>query len=1609
MTGFSSAVQGNAQARVSTFGATGGRRAQPSRRGLTKEAGPLHDRLALSQAKPSQAKPSQAKPSQAKPSQAKPSQAALLASSWYHLRLTASQPESSPAAGHCAATSRPASSSDSLASSALRTVAGLLLSLTLFAGFATEAQAASRLLVLEPPPDALEGHSGTSDRYFTVRLTRPSLNRVEYRVCFTGGSDVYLDLDGGTSDSGEDFQPLLGTTPQTSNCVQSFILAGQTRPSSSQRIGIRVQGDTHDVVTDEVTATLSLISPTWDGTAVKNQTIRPITHKILNDDSELFFGSDVTGYEGEWVIVKVFLGFPMVKKTTLQIRPDRGTATLGSDYQGSSWPVTFYPNSTYAYTRIKLIDDDDFEGDEAFILEVDPASLPDGLTVDSGGNEVRVNIKDTEYELDLPSGSITVREDAGGASVQVSISQAQRRPVGVRVTFQDLSATAGVDYRRQHFTFRNGVLTFAPGETSKRFYIPIISDGAENESNELFRITLTQTVGGEMPQTRDIIIREPFSDEVRSHLSVERMGPATIQEGQNAQFKLKMNPPIQRDSGVVVALFVNKDNGGGWSYYHPVAFDDGDSEKILSVPIERDGRNTDGSIKALARGPGDHAAAYGPYYAGGFSASATVYFTDDPDPQRNQAPTIQAPSARVTNLQLAEVDATSASVSWDAVEHATSYDVSWSAESSDSLNAVAGAESVTGASATIQHDAGELMMLTVTVTPEYVDENGDTVALDSLAGTATLAVGPGGTQSADSQTSACVSAALLADVREYAGETWRTSPGHVERWSRVLAAFGESNAYSTNPMTVAEAQAQADRGLPRWAPVAPALQCLAAAPQEQPAPAEVQPATPGTPVTPELSLSAGSAVDEGGQATFTLTANPAPGSDLTVTYTVAQSGEYLDTPGAGSRTVTLAAGEASVVLSVATVDDAADEADGSVSVTLGTGTGYTVATDKGSAAVTVRDNDAAAQPAEAQPAPTPAPPSFSISDASAHENTDWRMFFTIRLDRKLDHKVSVTFSTRNTTPVSALDGEDYYGRAGFVVPFFPGQTEKQMWVAIANDNHDEDRETFEAVLSDATDGAVIGDGVGVGTIVNSDPMPKAFLGRFGRTVAQQALDGIASRLAAPRMPGAEGTLAGQAFTFQPRGAQDATPAASSPETSVLEQVAARILPALAPMGAGTDLGDPDRVEAGWPGRNGSMAPTLTLRDVLLGSHFSATSQPDAHGGSFAFWGRAAQATFDGREGAFALNGETTTAMLGTDYAQDRWLVGVSLLQSIGTGGYHDPDGATADVCPDMTAAMQEILCDGAVREGAGAVETTLTAAVPYLAFQASERVQLWGAAGYGAGEVTLTPETGSSLKTDLSWTMAEVGLRGTVFAPPPAGSGPALTVTSDALWTRTSSEKVRNGLAASEADVTRLRLGLEGGWPVALDRFGHLTPTLAVGARHDGGDAETGFGMELGGGLAWHAPAFGLALNLEGRTLLTHRDEDFRDQGVAASFTFDPDPATPLGPSLTVRQDWGGRATGGLDALFAADPLTQQPGSPASSSRWAAEAAWGFPAFGGAFTGSPHVGLGVGPGTRNYTLGWRLVPATAMSALTLGLQATRQEIDAAQPAHTVGLEVTTQW
>ena len=202
-------------------------------------------------------------------------------------------------------------------------------------------------------------------------------------------------------------------------------------------------------------------------------------------------------------------------------------------------------------------------------------------------------------------------------------------------------------------------------------------------------------------------------------------------------------------------------------------------------------------------------------------------------------PPPQAPTQAVSNVQVTAVDANNAKVTWDAVEHATGYEVAWDALDGDGQSIAGGLSvGVTGASETIAHQAPGAASLEVTVAPQYVDGNGDTQTLAGLAGTATLdlgstggdAIGNGGsTDSVQDDGGAGATpppdySELKAKIQGYAGEQASNSD-HARRWNRVLAALGDADAIAAghDPMTASEARGYADRGWSRWDEVVDAL------------------------------------------------------------------------------------------------------------------------------------------------------------------------------------------------------------------------------------------------------------------------------------------------------------------------------------------------------------------------------------------------------------------------------------------------------------------------------------------------------------------------------------------------------------------------------------------------------------------------------------------------------------------------------------------------------------------------------------------------------------------------------------------------------------------
>ena len=592
------------------------------------------------------------------------------------------------------------------------------------------------------------------------------------------------------------------------------------------------------------------------------------------------------------------------------------------------------------------------------------------------------------------------------------------------------------------------------------------------------------------------------------------------------------------------------------------------------------------------------------------------------------------------------------------------------------------------------------------------------------------------------------------------------------------------------------------------------------------------------------------------------------------------------------------------------------------------------------------------------------PPRLSVADARIEEAAGAKVDFEVTMSRASEGTVTVDYATSDGT---ATAGADYTETSG-TLTFAPGETAKTVEVAVLGDDHDEGEETFTLTLSNPRGGnAWLKDGSADGTIENTGPMPRAWLARFGRTVADQVIEAVEDRLRTPPGAGVKVSLAGRAL----RGATEE-------ELNALEErEAERRLEAISRWLAGEDD------DAGGPGESRA----LTGRDFLTGSSFALTGG-SAEGGFAGLWGRGALSRFDGREGKLTLSGEVTSALLGAEFAREPGMVGLMLSHARGEGSYR---GA-----------------------GNGEVESTLTGLYPYGRYRVNERVTLWGVAGYGAGELTLTPRGQAAMEAGMDLVMGAAGVRGVARAAPAEG-GLELAVTPDAMAVRTTSERTA-GLAGAEAEVSRLRLGLEASWR-GLEAGGRtLVPRVEIGARHDGGDAETGFGLDVGGGLSWSLPVNGLSAELSWRGLLSHEADGFRDRGFAGSLAWDLTPGTDRGPSLAIAHSAGARASGGMEALLGLRQLegvvANDAGGELERRTLGVKLGYGFAVFGDRFTTTPEVGLRLSDGLREYRLGWRLGLARGEdAAFELGLEATRREAanDDAEPVQALTLRGRLGW
>ncbi len=632
--------------------------------------------------------------------------------------------------------------------------------------------------------------------------------------------------------------------------------------------------------------------------------------------------------------------------------------------------------------------------------------------------------------------------------------------------------------------------------------------------------------------------------------------------------------------------------------------------------------------------------------------------------------------------------------------------------------------------------------------------------------------------------------------------------------------------------------------------------------------------------------------------------------------------------------------------------------------------------------VTIIDNDEA-------------PLMVSILNQSGLENEE-HLQLRIQLNRPAEEVVTVQYATSNQTAVA---GDDYTASRGIVI-FDPGATRGVVEIEVINDEVPEPDETFHVTLSNPSANVQIDREVGIGTILDNDGNAKLrvddalVLEEDGRvrfrvslshpqpemvSAEYQTRDGTAKAgedyeatsgmvtlapgiieavIAVPILKDGldwqEETFSLHLVSSENAEIEKAVGVATIQESTavsegILEAYTARFV-RTASIQIVEALGDRFRLAA-----DGAVCGAMqrsetaqlwhsasswdpSLGELLAGCRMSQSLPLSS--GSFSVWGQGAFRQFNGKgENALTLQGDVTTGMLGADYRwKGGWLAGVLLAHSQGDGAFE-------------------------VAAQSGEITAGLTGVYPYVSYTRSGW-DLWLTGGAGRGQAEVR-----ELKGDLVSRFGALGMRGMLAK----GRWIGLSYQGDILVI--GAEIAEHNIAA---EVYRIRAGLE----ASAQIVGSIRPYVEMNVRQDGGSAETGTGLELGGGLRAHYPAWHLQAEVRTQGLIMHTADGFTEWGLSGALQMG---SSREGPMMRLRPSWGRDQR---MSMYRQQTILDAAPMEANAHRTELELGYGIPWKEG--TARSVIGVTQARQGRMYRLGGELRPWERLSFSIFGLGQVRE-------------------
>jgi hypothetical protein len=252
---------------------------------------------------------------------------------------------------------------------------------------------------------------------------------------------------------------------------------------------------------DDETVILTLNNPINANIGINN----PATLTILDDDDPPTVDWSHAAYAVNESAGTATLTVTLSAASGLTVTADYdtsdGTALAGEDYAAVSDTLTFSPGVTSRVFTVSILDDALEEEDETLSLTLrEPSNANLGTN-----NPAILTILDDDGPptVDWSHTAYAVNEDAGTATLTVTLSAASALVVTVDYASADGTALAGEDYSAVGDT-----LAFGPGVVSRTVTVPILDD-ALDEDDETVILTLRNpsnaAIGTNNPATLTIL------------------------------------------------------------------------------------------------------------------------------------------------------------------------------------------------------------------------------------------------------------------------------------------------------------------------------------------------------------------------------------------------------------------------------------------------------------------------------------------------------------------------------------------------------------------------------------------------------------------------------------------------------------------------------------------------------------------------------------------------------------------------------------------------------------------------------------------------------------------------------------------------------------------------------------------------------------------------------------------------------------------------------------------------------------------------------------------------------------------------------------------------